>query len=569
MRRILLILPLNETYDVLVKKHAISNTSPNVFARNVSIYCMYPNGLLSIGSYLTANCSEVKVRILDLNVVFDHFLTADTFDFQHSTFEQFLERAFDFVKDFEPDIVGVSILFVNLYGDLKSFAAYLETRFPRSVSVCGGHTPSALYRRFFQDGIKFDAISFGEGEIPLLDLVRFLSERRTEKEIAEWFLDHPSWITAKKLESQPAFQPENRCLENLDSIPPFDLNLLVFPDDYFSAPCPCGRILAIDEVAKGKKIYLFTTRGCPHRCVFCASHVVHGRRVRSYSVERVKRDIDYYHDRYGITHFIFLDDLFLADKARATEILNYVTEKGFAVNVPNPSFYSLDREMIETLKNAGMREILISLESANEDTFKRIIHKPSTPARAAQAIAHLHEAGFLVILNILIGFPGETMAAIDLCCENLKKLKRSWVRFFTVTPLPGSELYSICEAKGFFAASSDPLLEMDYQRCVIRTPDFSPAEIDKKCYEMNLDVNFVNHFEFSEGNDAVALMFFERVIGITATDHAFAYYYAAICCRRLGKNEKYEEYKNRFNAIVSESAVWADYAKRFRLLPLE
>ena len=569
MRRILLILPLNETYDVLVEKHAISNTSPKVFARNVSIYCMYPNGLLSIGAYLTANCSDVNVRILDLNVVFNHFLTTNTFDFQHSTFEQFLDRAFEFVSDFEPNIVGVSILFVNFYGGLKFFAAYLKKRFSGSLLICGGHTPSALYRRLFQDEIKFDAVSFGEGEVPLLDLVRFLSEHRSEKEIDEWFHEHPSWITAKKLESQPTFQPENRCLENLDDIPPFDLSLLVFPDYYFHSPCPCGAILAIDEVTKGKKIYLFTTRGCPHRCVFCASHVVHGRRVRSYSVERVKRDIDYYHDRYGITHFIFLDDLFLADKRRAVEILDYVTERGFAVNIPNPSFYSLDREMIATLKKAGMREIIISLESANEDTFKRIIRKPSTPERAAQAMELLHNAGFLVIANILIGFPGETMEAIDICCENIKKMKRNWVHFFSVTPLPGSDLYALCEDNGLFASSRDPLLEMDYQRCVVQTSDFLPEEIDKRRYEMNLDVNFVNNFDIREGNDTVALMFFERVINIAATGHAFAYYYAAICCRRLGENEKYEEYKNRFNAIVSESAVWADYVKQFRLLPLE
>ena len=152
------------------------------------------------------------------------------------------------------------------------------------------------------------------------------------------------------------------------------------------------------------------------------------------------------------------------------------------------------------------------------------MRKPANLKKAEEAVENLHREGITVISNILIGLPGETHESIDKGLEYLKTTNINWFQCFVTAPLPGSDLYDICEKNKYFAHNGD-MLTMDFKKCVINTSEFTPEYIEKKAYEMNLTLNFVNNYDMRMGNYDKALKLFERIHSSVIDTHAFAYYY--------------------------------------------
>lgn len=555
---ILFIIPLNESYDSIISANRTAlRTKLNIHKNIKKLYCVYPSGVLSISAYIKKNNPDINVKILDLNVFINQIAQSKIASFDEYTFENYLNEALLLVGGFVPDIIGISALFCSVYQDLKLMASFFRKHYKKSTVVCGGHLASTLYDRIYEDDLEIDAVAFGEGEIPFLELITAISTGKKE----EYLSSSPCWITKEKCRSATGIIPHNKVIEDLDEIPPYDLSILLFPDAYFDS----SSFLFMPETHEDhKEMIMFSTRGCPHNCTFCASHQVHGKKVRFYTADRVKNDILYYNEKYKITRFVFYDDHFLMKKSRALEILNFISENNLVAAIINPAFFSIDKDIASAMKRAGVRSVILSIESGNENTFKNIIHKPSNLEKANEAVELLHEKGINVATNVMIGLPGETEESIDIGLKYLLTTNFNWFNCFVVAPLPGSELYKSCKDNGYFTVD-DPILLMDFKKCVIRTKDFAPDYIEKKVYEMNLMLNFVNHYDIRSGNYHNALMLFEKVINSVLDTHAFAYYFAAKCCRMLQLDEKYNDYKAKYEEMIAKYPFWRGYAIQFNL----
>lgn len=558
---ILFIFPLNEPYDTIISANQTAWKSKlNVYKNIKKLDCAYPTGLLSISAYLKKNIPDINIKILDYNAVMNRIAarkSENSEGFDNYRVDDFLDEAASLVEGFSPDIIGISALFCSTYRDLRPVTTFLRKRYPQSLIVCGGHLPSAMYEQIFKDDLHIDAVVFGEGEIPFLELVRAI----IDQESSQYLASSCCWITRDKLRLNRKFTPQNKVIEDLDEIPPYDFDMLVFADVYFNST---KYFFVIETLEEKREIFIFSTRGCPYTCVFCASQNVHGRKVRYYSVERIKSDILYYNRKYNISRFVFYDDHFLINKERALKILDFIAQSGLNAENPTPAFFSIDDDIALAMKRVGIKEVNITIESGNEDTLKYIIHKPSNLRKAEEAVDCLHRAGIIAVSNILIGFPGETKEAIDKGLEYLLTTKIDWFQCFVVAPLPGSRLYDICKVEGYLAQGQD-ILSMDYKKCVIQTKDFTPEYIERKAYEMNLKLNFVNNYDIRSGNYQTALKLFERIITSVIDTHAFAYYFAAKCCRLMNLDEKYKIYKEKYEEMIAKYPFWKEYADQFKL----
>lgn len=548
---ILFIIPLNAPYDTIIGAE-ISASDTKLRIRD-HIKCMYPSGILCICAYIQKYISNINIKIIDLNVILTQLNLSKIEDSNQYKLEDLIREALSMVDGFTPDIIGISAFFANVYRDLKPIASFLRNRYCDSLIVCGGHTATALYDRIYEDDLVIDAVCFGEGEIPTLELIRAILFGNKE----EYLSSSPCWITKKKIRSEKKFIPQHNAIVNLDEIPPYDLNTLLFPNAYFNPPHSFFRI----ESEKPRIMFMFVTRGCPYRCIFCASHSVHGRKVRYYSVDRIKKAILYYNKQYNITKFLFYDDHFMSKKDQAIEILKFISEQNFIAEIATPAFSSIDADVVSAMKCAGIQSVNITIESGNEDTLKNIIHKSAGLQKAEEVVDLLRAAGMIVMTNILIGFPGETKESIDEGLEYLLTTNFNWFSCLIATPLPGSQLYKICKENGYFI-SNDDILSMNFTKCIIKTKDFTPEYIERKVYEMNLKLNFVNNYDFRTGNYKMALFLFEKVINSVIDTHAFAYYFAAKCCAKLSLDEKYQLYKAKYEEIVAKDPFWRDWVDK-------
>ncbi len=556
---ILFLIPLHEPFDSVVSADRMPWKNKLSGSKKIKrLDCVYPTGVLSIASFLKSRNQTVSIRILDCNVVMKRLSESqESRDSATGSFKEFCLLCQEKLGSFVPDLIGFSVSFCSNYPDLKDLASFWKEIYPSAILLCGGHLAAAIPERIFSDGIPLDAICFGEGELPFLGLVNAVQSGRMK----EYLHSAPSWITPEKIRNAQTFRPEREMIEDLDEIPPFDFNMLLFPDAYFHSS---SYLFVMKQTSQRKEMFLFSSRGCPYHCIFCASQNIHGHKVRFHSVRRLKEDILYYHQTFGIDRFVFFDDHFLVNRKRAIEILDYIVSLGLTADISTPAFFAIDDEVAAAMYRAGIRETNITVENGNEDTLRNIIHKPANLDLAEKAVRSLHKAGIFVLSNILTGLPGETPASIEKGIAYLSRSEVDWFQSFVVAPLPGSTLYNLCVEKHYLTCD---FFSMDFKKCVIHTPDFSPEYIEDKVYEMNLFLNFVHNRAMRNGNYAGALILFERIFTSVIDTHAFAYYFAARCAEKLGDTEKLERYARKSHELTERYPFWKKWMDHFHLSP--
>jgi len=256
---ILLIFPLNESLESIVTAGKTPWKSKLNASKTIKkIDCVYPTGLLSIASYLRRHVPDANVKILDFNVVMNMVAAKRPEGFEGYGTGDFFRDALDSLESFNPELIGISTLFCSNYKDLGPLSSYLKERYPGSFTIAGGHLVAAVYKRVYEERMPIDAIAGGEGEIPVVELVKALKEGRKD----EYLASAACWATAAKLKQAPEFKAERLLIDNLDEIPCLDFNALVFPEAYFNSS---RYLFVIDSKSERKKMIFFSTRGCPHR----------------------------------------------------------------------------------------------------------------------------------------------------------------------------------------------------------------------------------------------------------------------------------------------------------------
>jgi len=288
--------------------------------------------------------------------------------------------------------------------------------------------------------------------------------------------------------------------------------------------------------------------------------------MRYHSVSRVREDLKRLQKEFGAERIGFQDDNFMTDKDRARSIINIAKELKMTVFFQSGlPLYALDRQTLESLKEAGLRQLVLAIESGSQRVLTEIMHKPINLSMIRRVIADCRELGLDTDANILIGFPGETKQDIEDTRSFLKTLDATWFRIYIATPLVGSEMFGICIKNNYLKGD---YIDCDFKKAVIETEDFTPEYIREKAYSLNLELNFTENSDFRLGNYERALKGFENTLKVKS-DHAFALYFAAKCCKAMGLKEKYLSYKAKYRQIVEASVFWKGYAGQFNLSAME
>lgn len=502
-RKILFLVPVHIAYESYINPPKNARTVlKNGRALN-SLATDLPLGPLSISAYLKKHAA-VEVQLVDFNV---EVSALDAFDY-----ESFADFATDYLRDqfgdhFVPDIVGISSLFSPSYKNFIALAEVAKTLWPDACVLGGGNIPTNSYQHILRNGhfAHFDALCFGEGEKPMLGLVQ-ADDPRAYAEQSD------SWITVRKL--QGIFAPQHDFLQDLDEIPFYDYALC---DHGRHALNPVTTAYAAHSDTTG--YHIMTSRGCPFHCTFCASHQVHGRKMRYHSLERVFADIRRLADEYSARTLIFQDDHFMADKERVRKILAFIEqEKLNAIFQNGLTLYALDYDMLSAFKRAGVNQLVLPIESGSEKVLKHQMKKPLKMSISQRVAEDCRKLGIYTNSNILIGLPGETKADIEQARLTLRGIPSNWYHVVCASPVVGSEIHQIASEKGYI---SGDVLGADYRTAVINTPEFSADYIQDMQYVLNLELNFLYNNDLRLGHYEVAEAAFRNVLGLRP-DHLLA-----------------------------------------------
>lgn len=541
--KILFIVPPNIGYHDFVTPPSNVKVQQHHGRAFGSVITDMPLGIISLSAYLKKHI-DIETRAIDFNVALNKL---DRFDWP-SFKEYFRDVLKEEFRQASPDVIGISALFSTAFHSLIDLGEVARELSPDAFLIAGGNVPTVSYQDIFQHSDVFDAVCHGEGEIPLLELLK-------ADDMDTYVASSDAWITRDKAAGPGEFA--HHFLEALDEVP-FDYSLIDL-DDYELNPT----IRSYSSVkSKGRSFNIMTSRGCPFKCIFCASHRTHGRDMRYHSLERVKEDILQLKEVYDVKVVTVEDDHFMGDKQRAYDIVKYIGELGLTAFFPNSlALYALSHEMLVALKEAGVEQLILAVESGSDYVLKNVMKKPLKLDIVRRVAKDCREIGIYTDCNILLGLPGERKQDINDTREFLRTVDANWFRINVATPLQGSEMHDICEEKNYFKGV---VIESNYKKAIVGTEDFDPQFIQEATYDLNIELNFVYNADMRLGHYDVALKGFENALS-AKPDHALGLYYASICHRHLGHREIAEQLMEQAEAAYPVSPLWEKYVQRYNI----
>lgn len=504
-----------------------------------------PYGILSMIAYVKSNARrKVDVEIIDLNLEATRLL--NTGGGMCRTLRKIIMEK---QMEFDPGIVGISALFNICFHHLEFISNEVKKNRNDVLLIAGGGLATNLYSEILYEFKLIDACCYGEGEIPLCELLN-------ADNAIDYLNTSASWITQQSLQS--CQRPEHVLVEDLDTIPPFDFELINLDDYQGRTP---GKGVRLDI---SREITMHTSRGCPFNCVFCANASVHGKKVRYMSVEKIIAEIERMISQYHLKTLLIEDDHFLGDKERAKEILRRISKLNLKVDFPNGmAVYAIDDEIGRLLKEAGVQMVTLAVESGSDYVLKKIIQKPHRVDMIQPAVEILRINGINVDAFIIVGLPGELEKHREETMKMVTNVGFDWVKFSLAVPVAGSRLYDICKKNGYLFCN-------DYSRHVItkaniKTPDIDPVYIEDRVYQMNLEANFVRNHNLMAGNFQRASVYFKNIVE-KYPNHAFAHLFLGKAYESLmmGK-DLIDHHFGRFQEIIKTDATWNRYANHFTL----
>ena len=506
-----------------------------------------PYGILSIDAFIKANVKyEIVTDILDLNIDALKIIKGDC-KYHDSYFSNIVK---DKVREYNPDIVGISALFNTSYNDLESTSCAVKEQQSSAFVIAGGGLPTNLYGKILEEFPDIDAVCYGEGEIPMADL---LNSPDYEKLICE----HQSWASRKTVKARK--QMGDSFITNLDEIPTFDYSLINL-DDY-NARSLDKRYSGDD---KKREMSIHTSRGCPFNCVYCSNGKLHGRKVRCMTIGKVMEEVRRMKNEFGVTVLLIEDDHFFSDVERTKTILDRLSEFDLRIEFPNGlAVYAIDEEIGRLLKKAGASSVSLAVESGSDYVLKKIINKPLKTSMIKDKAEILKKNGITVHAFIVLGLPGE-MDEHRLETQNmLLDVGFDWVHIFIGIPIVGSRLYDICVENSYLIDSD--MSNHIISRANIKAPGVDPEKIEEAAYMMNLKVNFVNNWNMSIGNYKKAASYFKNVVD-KYKDHALGHYYLAKAYEGMGYEQVLiKKHVDAFLSSVENSKKWKRYVNQFEL----
>lgn len=435
-----------------------------------------PIGLLSIAANLQNHGHEVN--FIDATIEgYEQERQIKPNVFEYGVSQEDLEKR---IAEFNPDYVGITSLHTYFWTQVKNAAAIVKKVKPKAIVVVGGHHSSGVAEWIMNNEKNIDFVVQGEGEEAFCDII---ANRTINRGI----------IKAKLIS-------ELGKLEN----PAFNL---LNPNSYIPEMSHFGK-------SRGKNfITSLVSRGCQYGCFYCTSTFIHGRSVRTYSIEQVQKQIEEI-VKLGFEEYVVQDDNVLSFNSEfRKEFFNILRKSKLHWNLDGGLYYSnVTEDNIFELRENGCYRVFLPLENINLKIMHRfgkyrtLKNDKEQRQKIEQVIHWLNDYGIEFYSALMIGFPGETYDDLKNAVDFARYLKDKGaigVTFHWIHPYPSTPFYN----KSYSIIPDDRKWENapEYYSLIkpvipIRDCSLDDAEkfIDCKTFEINKTKLLNNSYEYEK-----------------------------------------------------------------------
>ncbi len=258
---------------------------------------------------------------------------------------------------------------------------------------------------------------------------------------------------------------ENHRLKRLYDARPYDYDLA-------EAPVPAFELL---DIEKYNRLTVQTSRGCPHKCEFCAGSVILTDKYKQKPVEKVIREIDRILKIWKHPFIEFADDNSFVNKAYWKELLAGLKTRKFRWFAETDISVSEDGDLLEMMRQSGCAQVLIGLESPIETGLPGLEMRSDWKHRKfpyyKDAIRAIQSRGIAVNGCFVIGLDGHTPAIFDQIGQFVRAAELYEVQVTIQTAFPGTPLYQRLKNEGRI------LEPAQWQKCTLFDVNYRPANM--------------------------------------------------------------------------------------------
>jgi len=219
--------------------------------------------------------------------------------------------------------------------------------------------------------------------------------------------------------------------------------------DLMSAPIPRYDLLDPD---KYNRLTVQTSRGCPHRCEFCASSILLSPKYKLKPVSKVLEEIQAIKRIWDRPFIEFADDNTFVDFRRSKELLRALIKEKVRWFTETDISVARDSELLSLMRDSGCKMVLIGLESTRKESLDGIELNANWKMRQQEdyidAIARIQSYGIRVIGCFVLGLDGDTPQIFGEVHNFVKDSGLYDVQITFQTAFPGTPLYNRLKREG-------------------------------------------------------------------------------------------------------------------------
>ena len=215
------------------------------------------------------------------------------------------------------------------------------------------------------------------------------------------------------------------------------------------APMPRFDLL---DPAKYNRLTVQTSRGCPHKCEFCASSILLTPRYKVKPVEKVIAEIHEIKKIWDKPFVELADDNSFVNRNHYKKLLREVAAENIRWFTEADIRVAEDDELLALIRDSGCQQILVGLESPRRASLQGVELKNDWKLRQQEfyreAIAKIQSYGITVNGCFILGLDGDTPDVFDGVLDFVRDAGLYEVQITFMTAFPGTPLYARLKAEG-------------------------------------------------------------------------------------------------------------------------
>jgi len=247
-----------------------------------------------------------------------------------------------------------------------------------------------------------------------------------------------------------------------------------FEKDFDLKDAPMPRFDLLDP-QKYNRLTVQTSRGCPHKCEFCAASILITKRYKQKPAEKVLEEIRAIKKIWDKPFIEFADDNTFVDKKYWKSLLNELKNENIRWFTETDISVAEDEELLDLMRESGCQQVLIGLESPSDKGLNGLElqsnWKMKQLGKYKDAIAKIQSHGVTVNGCFVLGLDGQGKEIFNAVWEFVKESKLYEVQITVMTAFPGTPLYKR------LLGEKRVLKEGDWAKCTLFDVNFNPQQM--------------------------------------------------------------------------------------------